>query len=63
MKLSTATKTFSSIDLELDWEVISDERISCGYPADKLVRIHPNLGVRSTLTFEDNNPRYVVEDI
>lgn len=64
MKLKTATKQFNSIDLELDWEVITDERIADGFPADKLVRVHPNLGIKSVLTFNtQNNPIYQVEDI
>lgn len=63
MILKTKTKTIKSIDLEMDWVVIRDERKVCGYPQDLLEREHPNLGVRSILTFENDEPVYQVWDI
>jgi len=63
MILSTATKSVKSIDLELDWEIVRDERKIDGYPQDLLERIHPNLSVRSILTFKNGEPQYQLFDI
>lgn len=63
MILTTATKTVKSIDLEMDWEVIRDERIVNGYSQDLLERIHPSLGVRSILTFKNDEPQYQIFDL
>lgn len=63
MILQTQTKSIKSIDLELDWEIIRDERKIDGYSQDLLERIHPSLNVRSILTFSKGQPQYQIFDM
>ena len=63
MILTTATnKAVKSIDLEIDYELIRDERKVDGYPEDLMERLHPSLNVRSILTFDDGDPVYQIFD-
>lgn len=74
MKLLTndTKKTVNSIDLEMTWEKIIDERKVDGYAQDKLVRFHSfsteptkanyNFDCYSQLTFLNGKPVYSIAE-